>query len=316
MCLISALFPPIDIFEKYYECYPTKLDTFTAAVGQAFGNLSLVMLLLGAILAPLLSILFINEKKKPKYTDSQIQDACGKVGEAILLVRDGYHNAIDPDGVLFKLNDELTRIEEAGDAVSVKPSSEVSVPRVVSKLSRIHIDDGVSALANDLFTSTDDDHHTVANDDHHTVANDDHHTVANDDHHAVANEDHHAVANDDHHAVANEDHHAVANDDHHAVSNDDHHTVANDDHHTVANEDHHAVANDDHHTVANDDHHTVANEDHHAVANDDHHGVANDDHHTVANEDHHVVANDDHHAVILLLDDPMLLLTMITILYN
>lgn len=140
MCLISALFPPIDIFEKYYECYPTKLDTFTAAVGQAFGNLSLVMLLLGFLLAPLLAILFFNENK-PKYTDSQIQDACGKVGEAILLVRDGYHNAIDPDGVLFKLNDELTRIEEAGDAVSVKPSSEVSVPRVGSKLSRVFIDD-------------------------------------------------------------------------------------------------------------------------------------------------------------------------------
>jgi hypothetical protein len=143
MCIVSALFPPIDIFEKYYECSPAELDTFTAAIGQAFGNLSLVMLLLGAILAPLLSILFFNETKKPKYTDSQIQDACGKVGEAILLVRDGYHNSIDPDGVLFKLNDELTRIEEAVDDVSVKPSSEVSVPRVGSKLSRVFIDNAI-----------------------------------------------------------------------------------------------------------------------------------------------------------------------------
>jgi len=143
MCIFRALFPPIDIFEKYYECYPTKLNTLTAAVGQAFGNFSLVMVLLGFILAPILSILFINETKKPKYTDSQIQDACSKVGEAILLVKDGYHNSIDPDGVLFKLNDELTRIEEADDDVSVMPSSKVIASRVGSKLSRVFIDNAI-----------------------------------------------------------------------------------------------------------------------------------------------------------------------------
>ena len=105
----------------------------------------MVMLLLGFILAPILSIIFLNETKKPKYTDSQIQDACSKVGEAILLVKDGYHNSIDPDGVLFKLNDELTRIEEADDDVSVNimPSSKVIASRVGSKLSRVFIDNAI-----------------------------------------------------------------------------------------------------------------------------------------------------------------------------
>ena len=178
MCLISALFPPIDIVEKYYECYPTKLDTFAAAVGQAFGNVSIALLLLGFLLAPLLTTLFFNANK-PKYTDSQIQDACSKVGEAILRVRDGYHNEIDPDGVLFKLHDELTRLEEADDALRVKPSSKDNVPRVSSKLSRVHIDDGVGLAENDLFTSSDDDHHHAAanGDDHHAIANEDDHVT-------------------------------------------------------------------------------------------------------------------------------------------
>lgn len=44
----------------------TKLDTFTGAVGQAFGNVSFVLLLLGFLLAPILTTLFFNQFKQTK----------------------------------------------------------------------------------------------------------------------------------------------------------------------------------------------------------------------------------------------------------
>ena len=164
----STLFPPVSMFEKYVECFPIQSDVVMNSLGVATGNLSIFMFFLILILAPLSYFLRKKVVSKPEYEIDEIQSASYALTVALMRIRDGKDQGIDPDGILVKLTREMQQLAQV-DGISSSSSSSSSLPHIEMKCIRKQKDNEHSLFDDHDYMDVYDNLRMKEEDDHHVI---------------------------------------------------------------------------------------------------------------------------------------------------